>query len=85
MRTNVVLDDKLVEEAQALSQIKTKRELIDTALREFVAHRKQLDLRDLKGVGELCADYDYKSARGGDYKNARGGGHKKPRSGAQTS
>ncbi|RLA52778.1 MAG: type II toxin-antitoxin system VapB family antitoxin, partial [Gammaproteobacteria bacterium] len=33
MRTNIVLDDKLVEEAQALSQIKTKRELIDTALR----------------------------------------------------
>jgi Arc/MetJ family transcription regulator len=85
MRTNVVLDDKLVEEAQALSQIKTKRELIDTALREFVAHRKQLDLRDLKGVGELRADYDYKSARGGDYKNARGGGHEKPRGGAQTS
>jgi Arc/MetJ family transcription regulator len=65
MRTNVVLDDKLVEEAQALSKIKTKRELIDTALREFVAHRKQLDLRDLRGVGELCADYDYKKSRGG--------------------
>ena len=85
MRTNVVLDDKLMEEAQALSQIKTKRELIDTALREFVAHRKQLDLRDLRGVGELCADYDYKSSRGGDYKSARGGGHKKSRGGAQTS
>jgi Arc/MetJ family transcription regulator len=65
MRTNVVLDEKLVAEAQALSRIKTKRELIDTALREFVAHRKQLDLRDLKGIGELRADYDYKSARGG--------------------
>lgn len=73
MRTNVVLDDKLVAEAQALSQIRTKRELIDTALREFVAHRKQLDLRDLRGVGELCADYDYKSARSGDYKKSRGG------------
>jgi len=73
MRTNIVLDDKLVEEAQALSQIKTKRELIDTALREFVAHRKQLDLRDLKGIGELRADYDYKSARGGDYKKSRRG------------
>ena len=64
MRTNIVLDDKLVAEAKALSQIRTKRELIDTALREFVAHRKQLDLRDLKGIGELRADYDYKKARG---------------------
>lgn len=65
MRTNIVLDDGLVREAQALSQIKTKRELIDQALREFVAHRKRLDLRELKGVGELRADYDYKSTRGG--------------------
>ena len=64
MRTNIVLDDDLVQEAQALSQIKTKRELIDQALREFVSHRKRLDLRELKGVGELRADYDYKSSRG---------------------
>ena len=65
MRTNIVLDDGLVREAQALSQIKTKRELIDQALREFVAHRKRLDLRELKGVGELRSDYDYKGTRGG--------------------
>ena len=64
MRTNIVLDDALVQEAQALSQIKTKRELIDQALREFVAHRRRLDLRELKGVGELRPDYDYKSTRG---------------------
>ena len=85
MRTNIVLDDKLVEEARALSQIKTKRELIDTALREFVAHRKQMDLRDLRGIGELCADYDYKSARSGDDKSARGKKYKKPRGGAEAS
>lgn len=64
MRTNIVLDDSLVREAQALSQIKTKRELIDRALREFVAHRKRLDLRELRGVGELRSDYDYKGSRG---------------------
>jgi Arc/MetJ family transcription regulator len=63
MRTNIVLNDDLVEEAQALSHIKTKRELIDTALREFVANRKRLDLRDLKGAGLLDEDYDYKQTR----------------------
>jgi len=63
MRTNIVLDDGLVKEAQALSQIKTKRELVDQALREFVAHRKRLDLRELKGIGELRVDYDHKSSR----------------------
>jgi Arc/MetJ family transcription regulator len=63
MRTNIVLDDALVREAQKLSKIKTKRELVDQALREFVINRKRLDLTDLKGVGELSADYDYKSTR----------------------
>ena len=63
MRTNVVLNDDLVKEAQALSQIKTKRELIETALREFVAHRKRLDLRDLKGSRLFDEDYDYKKTR----------------------
>jgi Arc/MetJ family transcription regulator len=66
MRTNIVLDDELVQEAQTLSQIKTKRELIDTALREFVAHRKRLDLRDLKGSYTLSEEYDHKQTRGRD-------------------
>ncbi len=65
MRTNIVLDDELVQEAQALSKIKTKRELIDLALREFVNHRKRLDLRELKGVGGIRDDYDYKGLRAG--------------------
>lgn len=65
MRTNIVLNDQLVEEAMRLSAIGTKRELVETALREFVAHRKRLDLRDLKGSGILRDDYDYKDLRTG--------------------
>lgn len=63
MRTNIVLNDELVIEAQALSKIKTKRELIEVALREFVANHKRMDLRELRGINELRADYDYKSSR----------------------
>ncbi len=63
MRTNIVLNDELVSEAQSLSQIKTKRELIEVALQEFVANRKRMDLRELRGVNELRTDYDYKSTR----------------------
>ena len=63
MRTNIVLDDELVAEAQALSQIKTKRKLVEVALREFVANRKRLDLRELKGANELRSDYDHKKTR----------------------
>ena len=63
MRTNIVLDDELVAEAQELSQIKTKRELIDVALREFVQNRRRLDIRDLRGMDLIADDYDHKLSR----------------------
>ena len=63
MRTNIVLDDALVAEAQRLSSIKTKRQLIDQALREFVANRKRLDIRELAGSDLLEDDYDHKAGR----------------------
>jgi len=63
MRTNIVLDDELISEAFLLTNIKTKRELVDQALKEFVSHRKRLDLRDLKGMGGLADNYDYKKLR----------------------
>lgn len=36
MRTNIVLDDRLVREAMRLSKAQTKREVVDLALREKV-------------------------------------------------
>lgn len=58
MRTNIILDDALVEEAQALSG-----KLVGVALREFIENRKRLDLRDLRGVSDLRADYNYRETR----------------------
>ena len=63
MRTNIVLDDRLVEEAMSLAGLRTKRELVDQALREFVAFRKRLDLRALRGAGLIDEAYDYKEKR----------------------
>lgn len=63
MRTNIVLDDDLVDEAMALAGIRTKRELVDEALREFVAFRKRLNVRDLRGAGLIDPSYDFTSAR----------------------
>jgi len=65
MRTNIVLDDSLVKEALRYAPVKTKRELVDLALREFVASRKRKDLRKLFGQGGIRADYDYKALRAG--------------------
>lgn len=65
MRTNIVLDDKLVSEAFRYSDARTKRELVDLALREFVAQRKRLDLRKLRGKDLIDSSYDYRRARRG--------------------
>jgi len=53
MQASIILDDQLVKEAFTLSGIKTERKLIEQALKEFVEHRKRLDLRDLKGIGRI--------------------------------
>jgi Arc/MetJ family transcription regulator len=65
MRTNIVLDDELVEEAFRHSNAKTKRELVDLALREFVANRKRKDIRELRGKISFHPGYDYKKLRVG--------------------
>jgi Arc/MetJ family transcription regulator len=63
MRTNVVLDDKLVEEAFSVTGVRTKRELIDLALRELIRQRRKRDLTDLAGKIQLREDFDHKTLR----------------------
>ena len=64
MRTNVVLNDELVDEAFRFSQtISTKRELIEAALMEYVNTRKRKNIRELRGKIKFAKDYDYKAMR----------------------
>ena len=65
MRTNVVLDESLVDEALKLSNAKTKRQLIHEALKEFVDNRKRLNLLDLSGKIKFVERYNYKRMREG--------------------
>lgn len=63
MRTNIVLDDQLIEETLRLSKAKTMREAVDLALREFVARRKERDILDLVGQDLIAPDYDVRAMR----------------------
>ena len=65
MRTNIVLDEKLVREAMKIANAKTKREVVDMALRRFVQGGRQRRLLALKGTGGLSPGYDYKRVRSG--------------------
>jgi len=49
VRTNIVLDSKLVEAGLRATGLKTRRELVDFALRELLRHKQQEKLLLLKG------------------------------------
>ncbi len=63
MRTNIVLDPKLIKEAMRLSKVRTKREAVDVALREFVARGKQRDILALLDKELIAPDYDVRTVR----------------------
>jgi Arc/MetJ family transcription regulator len=63
MRTNIVLDDTLIKQAMRVAKVKTKREAVDVALREFVARARQRDVLSLVGQDLLAPDYDVRAAR----------------------
>lgn len=65
MRTNIVLDDDLVEEARRLTGIRTKRELVHEALKLLVETKKRLSLLNLAGKVEFADNYDHKKLREG--------------------
>ena len=66
MRTNIVLDEKLVKQAMKLANVKTKREAVHVALRRFVQSGRQKRLLELHGDGGVRKGYDHKKVRSGD-------------------
>jgi len=63
MATNLAIDDKLIIKAQKIGHHKTKKEAVTTALKEYIAHKKQLKVLDLFGSIEFDKNFDYKKAR----------------------
>lgn len=49
LRTNIELDEKLVKEALKLTRKKTKKELVNYALKELVSKAKRKKLLELEG------------------------------------
>lgn len=63
MRTNIVIDESLLEEAFSVSKAKTKKDLVHEALRELVRLRKRKDLKELAGSVEFYKNFDHKKLR----------------------
>lgn len=63
MRTNIELDDELVNEALQLTQVKTKKELVNLALAELIKAKKKKNLLDLAGQIQFRDDFDRNQVR----------------------
>jgi Arc/MetJ family transcription regulator len=63
MRTNIVLDERLVEEAMALGEHRTKKDLIHEALRVYIRLKKRKDLSELAGKIAFSDDFNHKRLR----------------------
>ena len=65
MRASIFLDDEMVAKAFQYAPVKTKKEIVNLALKEFVEHHSRLNLLDLKGRISFEQGYDYKKLRRG--------------------
>lgn len=58
MRTNIIIDDKLMEEALSTTGAKTKREVVELGLRMLIRLKKQASIRELRGKLDWQGDLD---------------------------
>ncbi len=63
MATNLQIEDNLIQEALLLGGHRTKRAVVEEALREYVQRRKQIKILELFGTIEYDQEYDYKQQR----------------------
>jgi Arc/MetJ family transcription regulator len=58
MRTNIVIDDKLMAEAMKLTGLKTKRQVVEQGLKALIKQSRQMDIVKLRGKVEWVGDLD---------------------------
>lgn len=58
MRTNIDIDDKLMEEAQKWTDLKSKKDIVQEALVEFIKLQKRQAMKNLQGKVEWIGDLD---------------------------
>jgi len=61
--TNLAIDDNLLNEARRVGGLKTKRETVNEALKEYVERRKRDRALDWLGTFDSDPWYDYKRER----------------------
>ena len=63
MRTNIVIDDKLMADALKATGLRTKKEVVEQGLKLLVQRSRQQEIRNLRGRVKWEGDLD--EMRGG--------------------
>ena len=58
MRTNIVIDDKLMRDTLRATGLKTKREAVELALRTLLRLRQQEEIKRFRGTLDWQGDLD---------------------------
>ena len=58
MRTNIVIDDKLLDDAMKATGAKTKREAVELGLAALVKLKQQERIREFRGKLKWCDDLE---------------------------
>ena len=58
MRTNIVIDDKLMADALKATGLETKKEAVEEGLKALIKLQKQADIRSLRGKIKWEGDLD---------------------------
>ena len=58
MRTNVIIDDNLMDSALKVSGLKTKKDVIEEGLKLLVQTRSQLKIKELRGKLKWTGNLD---------------------------
>ena len=63
MPTNLAIDDLLLDETLKLGRFKSKKETVNSALKEFIQKRKQKEIIKFFGTIDFDPKYNYKKSR----------------------
>ena len=69
-RTSIVIDEKLIKEGMKVTEIKTRRALVDYALRDLLrrgSHKRILELNELER--KHCEGYKRKPVKKGEFED----------------
>ena len=63
MATNLNIDDELLKQAYQISGLKTKKETVNLALKEYIKRYKQKQFLNFINKVEYDENFDYKKMR----------------------